>query len=167
MTIRAIALSLAGLALGCGAPETMSPMPERDPSVEIRAAARTVGTAIADGMTSSGYHTKRHEPYVLEFESNGSLVHFSLSDRMNNVTFVLAKVTPPETVDPKDRSFRRYQLSSEVQRFLDGIRSALEAAAVTKPAPAAPQGPEPAPAPAPPLERPSGRPGKALKKLGL
>lgn len=153
---------LAALALGCGAPETGSRMPERDPSVEIRAAARTVGTAIADGMNSSGYHTRRHEAYVLEFESHGSLVHFSLSDR-TNATFVLAKVTPPEGVDPKDRSFRRYQLSNEVQRFLDGIRSALEGEAATKPAHGAPRQPEPAPEPV----RPLGRPAKALKKLGL
>lgn len=153
---------LAVLALGCGAPETGGRMPERDPSVEIRAAVRTVGTAIADGMNSSGYHTKRHEPYVLEFESHGSLVHFSLSDR-TNATYVLAKVTPPEGVDPKDRSFRRYQLANEVQRFLDGIRSALEAEAATKPAQGAPKQPEPAPEPG----RPLGRPAKALKKLGL
>lgn len=156
-------LLLAALALGCGAPEPITSMPERDPSVEIRAAARTVGTAIADGMTSSGYHTKRHEPYVLEFESGGALVHYSLSDRTNNVTYVLAKVTPADGVDPKDRSFRRYQLSAEVQRFLDGIRSALEAAAVTKPAESAPPEREALPPPAPqPI-----RPGKALKKLGL
>ncbi len=167
MEARAPALVLAALALGCGAPESVGRMPERDPSVEIRAAARTVGTAIADGMTSSGYHTKRHEPYVLEFESNGALVHYSLSDRMNNVTYVLAKVTPPETVAAQDRSFRRYQLASEVQRFLDGIRSALEAEAVTKPVQSAPQEPEPAPAPVPPPVPPAGRPGKALKKLGL
>lgn len=139
-------------------------MPERDPSVEIRAASRTVGTAIADGMTSSGYHTRRHEPYVLEFESNGAFVHFSLSDR-TNATYVLAKVTPPEGVDPKDRSFRRYQLSGEVQRFLDGIRTGLEAAAVSKPVEPPPK--EPEPAPVPPPGRPSGRPGKVLKKLGL
>lgn len=154
---------LVALTLGCGAPEPIGSMPERDPSVEIRAAARTVGTAIADGMTSSGYHTKRHEPYVLEFESGGALVHYSLSDRSNNATYVLAKVTPSETVDPKDRSFRRYQLSAEVQRFLDGIRSALEAAAVTRPVESAPKEPEPAPV----LTPQPVRPGKALKKLGL
>ena len=138
-------------------------MPERDPSIEIRAAARTVGTAIADGMTGSGYHTRRHEPYVLEFESNGALVHYSLSDRAVNVTYVLAKVTPPQVVDEKDRSFRRYQLSAEVQRFLDGVRSALEAAGATKPGERPLDEPEPAPTPGPA----SIRPGKALKKLGL
>lgn len=158
---------LAALALGCGAPEAISPMPERDPSVEIRAAARTVGTAIADGMTSSGYHTRRHERYILEFESNGSLVHFSLSERANDVTYVLAKVTPPETVAAQDRSSRRYQLSAEVQRFLDGVHSSLEGAAVTKPAQAAPKEPEPAPSPALQPERSPARPGKVLKKLGL
>lgn len=166
MRIRAAAFVLAALAFGCGAPEPGGPMPERDPSVEIRAAARTVGTAIADGMTSSGYHTRRHEPYVLEFESSGVLVHFSLSERINS-TYVLAKVTPPEGIDSKDRPFRRTRLAAEVQRFLDDIRSALEGAAVTKPAPPEPKEPEPAPSPLPPLERPSGRPGKALKKLGL
>jgi hypothetical protein len=145
-------------------------MPERDPSVEVRAAARTVGTAIADGMTSSGYHTKRHEPYVLEFESGGALVHYSLSERANDVTFVLAKVTPPEGFNASDRAFRRYQLSAEVQRFLDGIRSALEAAAAKEAAGSAPKSPEPAPSPAPPTPSappPPDRPGKVLKKLGL
>lgn len=53
-------------------------------------------------MTSSGYHTRRHEPAVLEFESNGALVHFSLSER-TNATYVLAKVTPPEGVEQKER----------------------------------------------------------------
>lgn len=161
MRTRAPAFLLAALALGCGAPETMTPMAERDPSVEIRAAARTVGTAIADGMTSSGYHTRRREPYVLEFESNGALVHYSLSERANS-TYVRAKVTPPEGVDAKDRSFRRTQLSAEVQRFLNGIRSALEGAAAARPAEPPPGEPEPAPAATRPV-----RPGKVLKKLGL
>lgn len=156
----------AALALGCGAPEHGARMPERDPSVEIRAAARTVGTAIADGMTSSGYHTRRHEPYVLEFESHGALVHYSLSER-TNATYVLAKVTPPEHVDPKDRSFRRYQLANEVQRFLDGVRSALEAEAAWPPEPPRPAPKEPASAAPPVPQAPPGRPGKVLKKLGL
>lgn len=162
-TTRAAALLLAVLALGCESPGPSAPMPDRDPSIEIRASARTVGTAIADGMTSSGYHTRRREPYVLEFESGGALVHYSLSER-TDATYVLAKVTPPEGFDAQNQSFRRYQLANEVQRFLEGVRSMLEGAAATK-APASQ--PEPASSPTTQPSAPPERPGKLRKRLGL
>lgn len=158
------ALLFASLAAGCGAPEAMAPLPARDPAIEIRAPSRDVGLAIADGMTQSGYHTRRHEPYVLEFESGGAVVSYSLSER-TRATYVLAKITIPDGGDAQDRSFRRFQLSSEVQRFLNGIRSALETAALAAPKEAenGPKEPQAAPPPAPQPDRP----GKVLKKLGL